>query len=114
MGEHLTHQIKARLESLVNDSAADVAGIADWALETMQSDDPLLEQEPVWRALDELSGADSMTGPGVSCTARLISRRGWRSSPRPARKCEPSPVCARSTDVDLPSPVLDLTLVPRV
>ncbi|SHM97534.1 hypothetical protein [Actinacidiphila paucisporea] len=64
MDERLTQQIKMRLESLVNDSTADVSAIADWALETMQGDDPLLEQEPVWRALDELSGADSMTGPG--------------------------------------------------
>lgn len=64
MDEPLTHQIKMRLESLVNDSTADVSEIGDWALDMMQGDDPLLEQEAVWRALDELSGADSMTGPG--------------------------------------------------
>lgn len=64
MDERLTRQIRTRLELLAGDAGADVSGIADWALETMQGDDPLLEQEAVWRALDELSGADSLTGPG--------------------------------------------------
>jgi len=64
MSSSLLHEIKARLEALAADPAADVGATADWALETMEGDDPLLAEDPVWRALDALSGADLMAGPG--------------------------------------------------
>jgi hypothetical protein len=59
MSTSLLHEIKARLEALANDPA-DAGEAADWALEVMEGDNPLLAQAPVWQALDELAGADLM------------------------------------------------------
>jgi hypothetical protein len=65
MNDDLLHDIKARLETLADDPAADACEAADWALEVMDGDDPLLAQEAVWQALDALGGADLMSGPGT-------------------------------------------------
>ena len=75
MSGSLQHEIMARLEALAN-GRADPGEAADWAREVMAGDDPLLAWAPVWRALDELAGADLMTGPAT----RLHSAedfRGW-------------------------------------
>ncbi|MFC7257776.1 MULTISPECIES: DNA-binding protein [Streptomyces] len=37
---------------------------AEWALRMMDSDAPELRDERIWTALDRLSGADLMVGPG--------------------------------------------------
>jgi len=65
MSDELLHNIKARLEALADDPAADAGQAADWALEVMEGDDPLLAEEAAWQALDALGGADLMSGPGT-------------------------------------------------
>lgn len=68
--DHAAHYIKARLEALANDPAADAGEVADWAMEAMEGHDPLLAQDAVWQALDELAGADLMAGPGTPLHGR--------------------------------------------
>jgi hypothetical protein len=38
--------------------------VAEWALRMMEGDAPELRDERIWTALDRLSGADLMAGPG--------------------------------------------------
>ncbi|MGW7275474.1 DNA-binding protein [Streptomyces sp. NPDC054864] len=38
--------------------------VSEWALRVMESDAPELREERIWTALDRLSGADLLVGPG--------------------------------------------------
>ncbi|MEV0980790.1 DNA-binding protein [Streptomyces sp. NPDC049915] len=64
MGDNdLESKIRERLRSLASGTVAPDES-ADWALEVMESDVPELCDARIWTALDRLSGADLMVGPG--------------------------------------------------
>lgn len=61
--EDLEESVRAHLFSLASGSISPEAASA-WALRVMDSDAPELRDERIWTALDRLSGADLMEGPG--------------------------------------------------
>ncbi|MFF9819667.1 DNA-binding protein [Streptomyces sp. NPDC014006] len=64
MGDNdLESTIRERLRSLASGAVAPDES-AEWALEIMESDAPELRDARIWTALDRLSGADLMVGPG--------------------------------------------------
>jgi hypothetical protein len=58
----IERQIRAKLAGLISGDL-DVEAVADWATEIREQDDPVLDDDRLWSALDKLSGADSKTGP---------------------------------------------------
>ncbi|MCQ4084000.1 DNA-binding protein [Streptomyces sp. RB6PN25] len=62
--DSLKQEVHQRLRLLAA-GQADPGEVSDWALEKMESESDELRDERTWRALDRLSGADLMTGPGV-------------------------------------------------
>jgi hypothetical protein len=61
--DNLEESVSAHLFSLASGSIGPEAA-SEWALRIMDSDAPELRDERVWTALDRLSGADLMAGPG--------------------------------------------------
>jgi hypothetical protein len=62
-GDNLEESVSAHLLSLASGFISPGAA-SEWALRIMDSDAPELRDERVWTALDRLSGADLMAGPG--------------------------------------------------
>lgn len=61
MMSEIEEQVRERLSALVS-GASDVGTVADWATRLMELDDPALDDDRLWSALDKLSGADSKIG----------------------------------------------------
>ena len=59
---NMRQQIKAKLRELAN-GEGNPGDIADWALAVIKGDDPELEADDSWRALDRLAGADLLEAP---------------------------------------------------
>ncbi|NSC23543.1 DNA-binding protein [Streptomyces albus subsp. chlorinus] len=58
----ITQEIAERLQALATGEGSPEEASA-WALAMMEGDAPELEDENVWNALDQLSGADLMMDP---------------------------------------------------
>ncbi|WP_327714100.1 DNA-binding protein [Streptomyces sp. NBC_00490] len=61
--EDLEASTRSHLFSLAS-GAISPEEASEWALRVMDSDAPELQDERIWTALDRLSGADLMEGPG--------------------------------------------------
>lgn len=61
--EDLENETRSRLRAL-SAGTADPAEVSAWALRALDSDDPQLRDPRIWTALDRLSGADLLEGPG--------------------------------------------------
>ncbi|UNZ21743.1 DNA-binding protein [Streptomyces sp. 891-h] len=55
-------ELKRRLQQLASGECS-AEEVSTWALEIMESDSPELDDEAVWTALDQLSGADLLMSP---------------------------------------------------
>jgi hypothetical protein len=55
-------RIRSRLTDLIS-GTLDAEAVADWATELREQDDPALDDDRLWSAVDKLSGADSKIGP---------------------------------------------------
>jgi hypothetical protein len=63
MGGELREQVLSCLTRLAAGELSP-GEAADWALGVMKLDSPELKDQKLWRALDELSGADLLEAPG--------------------------------------------------
>jgi hypothetical protein len=63
MGDGLREQVLSYMKRLAEGEVSP-AEAADWALGVMKLDSPELRDRKLWRALDQLSGADLLEAPG--------------------------------------------------